>query len=73
MADQHIHADKKSECINDFIEKVSSANHLPGYTYTHTNGQSSQESKLEVHSHGGSEVVSEQVFSIMATRMYTLY
>jgi hypothetical protein len=58
MADQHIHADKKSECINDFIEKVSSANHLPGYTYTHTNGQCSQESKLEVHSHGGSEVVS---------------
>ena len=58
MADQHIHADKKSECINDFIEKASSANHLPGFTYTHTNGQSSQESKLEVHSHGGSEVVS---------------
>ncbi|XP_063425053.1 uncharacterized protein LOC134708455 [Mytilus trossulus] len=62
MAEEHIHADKKSESINDFIEKVSSANHcvndLPGYTFTHVNGLTSKESKLEIHANGESDVVS---------------
>ncbi|CAC5367370.1 unnamed protein product [Mytilus coruscus] len=62
MAEEHIHADKKSESINDFIEKVSSANHcvndLPGYTYTHVTSPTSKESKLEIHTYGDSEVVS---------------